>query len=74
MTSDSTHDFERKNLSLPPNEKTPVGWHWMRVWIGSVWNGHFPECQKLFSEAEICREMPEIPQKEQVLPSVRLQA
>ena len=28
-----------------------------------VWNGHFPESEKYFSEAEISRKMPEIPQK-----------
>ena len=36
----------------------------MGVWIGGVWNGHFPESENYFSEAEISRKMPEIPQKE----------
>ena len=25
------------------------------VWIGGVWDGHFPESEKYFSEAEIPR-------------------
>ena len=36
----------------------------MGVWIGGVWNGHFPESEKYFSEAEICRKIPEISQKD----------
>ena len=44
----------------------------MGVWIGGVRNGHFPESQKYFSEAEICRKIPEIPQKERFLPNFRL--
>ena len=36
------------------------------VWIGGVWNGYFPESEKYFSEAEISREIPEIPQKEAI--------
>ena len=35
----------------------------MGVWIGGVWNGHFPESEKYFSGAEISRKIPEIPQK-----------
>ena len=27
------------------------GWHLVGVWIGGVWNGHFPESEKDFSEA-----------------------
>ena len=48
------------------------GRHLVVVWIGGVWNGHFPESEKLFSEAEISRKMPEIPQKERFLPNFRL--
>ena len=39
----------------------------MGVWIGGVWNGHFPESEEYFSEAEISRKMPEIPQKERLI-------
>ena len=49
-----------------------VGRHLVGVWIGGVWNGHFPESEKYFSEAEICRKIPEIPQKERFLPNFRL--
>ena len=35
-----------------------IGQHLVGVWIGGVWNGHFPESEKYFSEAEISR-MPE---------------
>ena len=49
-----------------------VGRHLVGVWIGGVWNRHFPESEKYFSEAEICREIPEIPQKERFLPNFRL--
>ena len=28
------------------------------VWIGGVWNGHFPESEEHFSETEICRKSP----------------
>ena len=34
----------------------------MGVWIGGVWNDHFPESEKYFPEAEFCRKIPEIPQ------------
>ena len=34
------------------------GRHLVGVWIGGVWNGHFPESEKYFSEAEISRKMP----------------
>ena len=34
------------------------------VWIGGVWNGHFQESGKYLSEAEVCRKMPGVPQKE----------
>ena len=44
----------------------------MGVWIGGVWNGHFPESEKYVSEPEICRKIPEIPQKERFLPDFRL--
>ena len=43
---------------------TFLGWHLVGVWIGGVWNGHFPESEKYFSETEISRKNPEIPQKE----------
>ena len=33
----------------------------MGVWIGGVWNGHFPESEKYFSDAEFSRKIPEIP-------------
>ena len=48
------------------------GRHLVGVWIGGVWNGHFPESEKYFSEAEISRKMPEIPQKERFSPNFRL--
>ena len=41
-----------------------LGRHSVGVWLGGVWNGHFPESEKYFSEAEISRKMPEIPLKE----------
>ena len=49
-----------------------IGRHLVGVWIGGVWNCHFPESEKFFSEAEISRKMPEIPQKERFLPNFRL--
>ena len=39
------------------------------VWICGVWNGHFPESENYFSEAEISRKTPEFPQKERFSPS-----
>ena len=39
------------------------GQHLVGVWIGGVRNGHFPESEKYFLEAEISRKIPEIPQK-----------
>ena len=30
------------------------------VWIGGAWNGHFPESEKCFSDAEIYRKFPDI--------------
>ena len=30
------------------------GRHLVGLWIGGVWNGHFPETEKYFSEAEFC--------------------
>ena len=44
----------------------------MGVWIGGVWNGHFPESGKYFSEAEISRKMPEFPRKERFSPNFRI--
>ena len=41
-----------------------IGRHLVRVWIGGVWSGHFPESEKYFSGAELCRKIPENPQKE----------
>ena len=41
-----------------------LGRHVVRVWIGGVWNGHLPEPEKYFSEAEISRKIPEIQQRE----------
>ena len=49
-----------------------IGRHLVGVRIGGIWNGHFPESEKYFSEAEISRKMPEIPQKERFLPNFRL--
>ena len=49
-----------------------LGRHLVGVWIGGVWNGHFPESEKHFSEAEFSRKIPEIPQKERFLPNFRL--
>ena len=49
-----------------------LGRHLVGVWIGGVWNGHFPESEKYFSGAEISRKIPEIPQKERFLPNFRL--
>ena len=34
-----------------------IGRHLVGVWIGGVWNRHFPESKKYFSEAEICRKI-----------------
>ena len=34
------------------------------VWIGGVWNDHFPESEKYISETEIFSKILEIPQKE----------
>ena len=53
-----------------------IGRHLVGVWIGGVWNGHlnFPESEKYFSEAEISRKMPEIPQKERFSPNFRLRS
>ena len=42
------------------------------VWIGGVWNDHFPESEKYFSEAEICSQTLEIPLKERFLPDFKL--
>ena len=42
------------------------GRHLVGVWIGGVWNGHFPESEKYFSEAEISQKIPEILQKERL--------
>ena len=53
-------------------ENLTVGRHLVGVWIGGVWNGHFPESEKYFSEAEFCRKIPEILQKERFLPHFRL--
>ena len=49
-----------------------VGRHLVGVWIGGVWNGHFPESEKYFSEAEFSRKIPKIPQKERFSPNFRL--
>ena len=49
-----------------------IGRHLVGIWIGGVWNGHFPESEKYFSEAEFCRKIPVIPQKERFLPNFRL--
>ena len=44
----------------------------MGLWIGGVWNGHFPESEQYFSEAKISKKIHEIPQKERFLPKFRL--
>ena len=51
---------------------TLIGRHLVGVWIGGVWNDHFPEPEKYFSEAEISWKIPEIPQKERFSPNFRL--
>ena len=48
------------------------GRHLVGVWIGGVWNGHFPESERYFSEAEISSKIPEIRQKERFSPNFRL--
>ena len=63
------------SLDVTPSTLNPVrtvGRHLVGVWIGGLWNGHFPESEKYFSDAEISRKMPEIPQKERFLPNFRL--
>ena len=57
-----------KRLSQHPK----IGRHLVGVWIGGVWNGHFPESEKYYSEAEISRKIPEIPQEERFSPNFRL--
>ena len=54
----------KPRISLSKLASIISGRHLVGVWIGGVWNGHFPESQKDFSEAEISRKMPEILQKE----------
>ena len=49
-----------------------IGRRLVGVWIGGVWNGHFPESEKIFSEAEISRKILEILQKGRFLPNFRL--
>ena len=49
-----------------------IGRHLVGVWIGGVWDGHFPGSEKYFSEAEISKKMPEILQKERFSPNFRL--
>ena len=48
------------------------GRHLVGVWIGGVRNCHFPESEKYFSEAEISRKIPKIPQKERFPSNFRL--
>ena len=49
-----------------------IGRHSVGAWIGGVWNGRFPESENYFSETEISRRIPEIPQKELFSPNFRL--
>ena len=49
-----------------------IGRRLVGVWIGGVWNDHFPESEKYFSEAEFSRKIPEFPQKERFSPNFRL--
>ena len=58
-----------RGLHVGPSK---IGRHLVVVWIGGVWNGHFPESEKYFSEAEISRKIPELPQKERFSPNFRL--
>ena len=44
-------------------EETVVGRHLIGVWIGGIWNGHFPESEKYLSGPEFSRKIPEMPQK-----------
>ena len=55
--------------SSTARSSSSFGRHLVGVWIGGVWNGRSPESEKYFSEAEICRKIPEIPQKERFLPN-----
>ena len=55
--------FQRKKLR---QWRLLVGRHLVGVWIGGVWSGHFSESEKYFSEAEVSRKIPEIPQKERI--------
>ena len=62
-----------QKLPLPlPSWNVFVSRHLVGVWIGGVWNGHFPESEKYFSGAEISRKILEFPQKERFLPNFRL--
>ena len=51
-------------MGAPDPERSLFGRHLVGVWIGGVWNGHFPESEKYFSEAEISGKILEFPQKE----------
>ena len=65
-----TQEFFDKFMAGPRTHNR----HLVGVWIGGVWNGHFPESEKYFSEAEISRKIPEIPQKERFSPNFRLRS
>ena len=43
--------------------RTKIVRHLVGAWLGGVWNDHFQESEHNFSEAEICRKIPEAPQK-----------
>ena len=38
-----------------PASLLALPWHLMGVWIGGIWNGHFQESKKYFSESQLCR-------------------
>ena len=56
------HSIENDNL-LKTLPCALIGRHLVGVWIGGVWNGHFPESEKYFSEAEFFRKIADIPKK-----------
>ena len=48
----------RVKRASPIPRGSKIGRHLVGVWIGGVWNDHFPESEKYYSEAEISRKMP----------------
>ena len=55
------HGGTRFQGDYPVGLSTVVGRRTVGVWIGGVWNGHFPEFAIYLSEAEMCRKITEIP-------------